>query len=91
MTHDATEIIDVVEPSSDAVVINKKVWQDHGFQDRRFYGLPRDRQARDRDQQWLESQFGPSEPQRTWWISAGRVFMTPQIYTWYCLAHGQQS
>jgi hypothetical protein len=91
MTHNSTEVIDVVEPSPDAVVIHKQVWEDQEFRDRRFYGLPRDRQARDHDQLWLESQFGSAEPQRTWWISAGRVFMNSQIYTWYCLAHGMRS
>jgi hypothetical protein len=39
-------------------------------------------------ERWLQDQFGDSSQRDTWWVSAGSLFMTQLIYTWWCLAHG---
>jgi hypothetical protein len=68
--------------------IRKQIWDGRDFQPMTYYRLPLARQDREPAQRWLQDQFGPAQELRTWWPVSGNIFMTQQIYTWWCLAHG---
>jgi hypothetical protein len=68
--------------------INKQIWNGKDFQPVTYYRLPLARHARKSAERWLQSQFGTSKIHETWWSTSGNIFMTQQIYFWWCLAHG---
>jgi hypothetical protein len=80
--------IDSVESDPKTRAINKRVWDGQEFRPVTYYRVPMIRHDLVSAQRWLQDQFGDSSQRETWWVSAGSLFMTQQIYTWWCLAHG---
>ena len=68
--------------------ISKQIWDGHDFQPLTYYRLPLARHDRESAERWLQDQFGASQARETWWSVSGNIFMTQQIYFWWCLAHG---
>jgi hypothetical protein len=69
--------------------IGKQIWDGHDWRPLTYYRLPLARHARESAEQWLQDQFGASQARETWWIVGdNNLFMTQQVYTWWCLAHG---
>lgn len=68
--------------------IHKQFWDGNDFRPVTYYRLPLARHDRESAERWLQGQFGASQVYETWWSVSGNVFMTHQIYFWWCLAHG---
>jgi len=71
-----------------ALRIGKQIWDGHDWQPLTYYRLPLARHDRELAEQWLQDQFGASQVRETWWSVSGTIFMTQQVYFWWCLAHG---
>jgi hypothetical protein len=80
--------IDSVESDPKTRTINKRVWDGQEFQPVTYYRVPLTRHGLVSAERWLQDKFGDSSQRDTWWVSAGSLFMTQQVYTWWCLAHG---
>jgi hypothetical protein len=82
--------IEIEEVTTDtrAQTIRKQIWNGHDWRPVTYYRLPLPRHVREPAEQWLQDQFGASQARETWWSVSGNVFMTQQIYFWWCLAYG---
>lgn len=86
MNHDIIQ--EQVQEDHGTQRIHKQFWDGNAFQPVTYYRLPLARHAREPAERWLQDQFGASQVHETWWSVSGNIFMTHQIYFWWCLAHG---